>query len=92
MDSFVSDLQIQSVPAYIITSSRAFPQVLEILQLSLACLLRIILYSAWSYCCNETSVSVVYIITTIITDKLARKRRLPKSTLAGIVKSETSSH
>ena len=33
MDSFVSDLQIQSVPAYIITSSRAFPQVLEILQL-----------------------------------------------------------
>lgn len=77
MDSFVSDLQIQSVPAYIITSSRAFPQVLEILQLFLACLLRIILYSAWSYCCNETSVSVVYIITTIITDKLARKRRLP---------------
>lgn len=39
----------------------------------LACLLRITLYSAWSYCCNETSVSVVYIITTMITDKLARK-------------------
>ena len=92
MDSFVSDLQIQSVPAYIITSSRAFPQVLEILQLFLACLLRITLYSAWSYCCNETSVSVVYIITTIITDKLARKRRFPKSALAVIVKSETSSH
>lgn len=92
MDSFVSDLQIQSAPAYIITSSRAFPQVLEILQLFLACLLRITLYSAWSYCCKETSVSVVYIITTIITDKLARKRRFPKSALAVIVKSETSSH
>ena len=85
-------LQIQSAPAYIITSSCAFPQVLEILQLFLACLLRITLYSAWSYCCKETSVSVVYIITTIITDKLARKRRFPKSALAVIVKSETSSH
>lgn len=92
MDLFVSELQIQSAPAYIITSSCAFPQVLEILQLFLACLLRITLYSAWSHCCNETRISVVYIITTIITDKLARKRRFPKSALAVIVKSETSSH
>lgn len=75
MDLFESELQIQSAPAYIITSSSAFPQVLEILQLFLACLLRVTLYGAWSYCCNETSVSVVYIITTIMSNKLVRKRR-----------------